>query len=39
MPLENTVNFHVKNINKKLDTVNRTQAVAAGVSLGLIDID
>lgn len=36
---ERTVNFHVKNITQKLDAVNRTQAVAVGASLGLIDID
>jgi DNA-binding CsgD family transcriptional regulator len=36
---ESTVNFHVRNITQKLDTVNRTQAVAVGASLGLIDID
>jgi DNA-binding CsgD family transcriptional regulator len=36
---ERTVNFHVKNITQKLDAVNRTQAVADGASLGLIDID
>jgi DNA-binding CsgD family transcriptional regulator len=36
---ERTVNFHVRNITQKLDAVNRTQAVAVGASLGLIDID
>lgn len=36
---ERTVNFHVNNITRKLDAVNRTQAVAVGASLGLIDID
>jgi DNA-binding CsgD family transcriptional regulator len=36
---ERTVNFHVRNITQKLDAVNRTQAVAVGASLGLIEID
>ena len=36
---ESTVNFHVKNITQKLNTENRTQAVAVGASLGLIEID
>jgi DNA-binding CsgD family transcriptional regulator len=36
---ERTVNFHARNITQKLDAVNRTQAVAVGASLGLIDID
>ena len=36
---ESTVNFHVKNISQKLNAVNRTQAVAVGASLGLIEID
>ena len=36
---ENTVKFHIKNIMKKLDAVNRIQAVAAAVQEGLIDLD
>jgi len=36
---ERTVNFHVYNIFKKLDVVNRCQAVAAAVYLGLIELD
>jgi LuxR family transcriptional regulator, quorum-sensing system regulator CviR len=36
---ESTVNFHVKNITQKLNAVNRTQAVAIGARLGLIDMD
>lgn len=36
---ENTVNFHIYNIMKKLQVVNRPQAVAVATHLGLIDID
>jgi DNA-binding CsgD family transcriptional regulator len=36
---ESTVNFHIKNITQKLNAVNRTQAVAVGARLGLIDLD
>ncbi|HKZ17667.1 MAG TPA: LuxR C-terminal-related transcriptional regulator [Geobacteraceae bacterium] len=36
---ERTVNYHVYNIMQKLDAVNRPQAVAAAVHLGLIDIE
>lgn len=36
---ERTVNFHIYNIMKKLDAVNRAQAVAIAMELGLIDID
>lgn len=32
----NTVNFHIKNIFKKLDVVNRTQAVSEALRLGII---
>ncbi len=34
-----TVNFHIYNIMKKLDVVNRTQAVAAATHLGILEID
>jgi DNA-binding CsgD family transcriptional regulator len=36
---DNTVKFHIKNIFKKLDSVNRIQAVATAVQEGLIDLD
>lgn len=36
---ERTVNFHVNNIMRKLDTSKRQQAVAVAARLGLIDID
>jgi DNA-binding CsgD family transcriptional regulator len=36
---ERTVNFHVYKIMQKLDAVNRPQAVAAAIHLGLIDVD
>jgi DNA-binding CsgD family transcriptional regulator len=36
---ERTVNFHVNNVMRKLDTSKRQQAVAVAVRLGLIDID
>jgi DNA-binding CsgD family transcriptional regulator len=36
---ERTVNYHVYNIMQKLEAVNRPQAVAAAVHLGLIDIE
>jgi DNA-binding CsgD family transcriptional regulator len=32
-----TVNYHINNVKKKLDAVNRAQAVAIGVEEGLID--
>jgi len=32
----NTVNFHIKNILKKLNSKNKTQAVAVAIILGLI---
>jgi DNA-binding CsgD family transcriptional regulator len=35
---ERTVNYHIYNIMQKLEAVNRPQAVAAAVHLGLIDI-
>jgi len=35
---ERTVNFHVGNLMGKLDVVNRTQAVAAAMRLGLLDL-
>lgn len=35
---ESTVNFHVYNIMRKLDALNRPQAVAVATRLGLIDI-
>jgi DNA-binding CsgD family transcriptional regulator len=34
---ESTAVFHLKNVLKKFDVVNRTQAIAMGVSLGMID--
>lgn len=34
---ERTVNYHVYNIFQKLEVVNRPQAVAAAISLGLVD--
>ena len=36
---DNTVKYHIKNIFKKLDAVNRIQAVATAVQEGLIDLD
>ncbi|MGD0278125.1 MAG: autoinducer binding domain-containing protein [Smithella sp.] len=36
---DNTVKYHIKNIFKKLDAVNRIQAVATAVQQGLIDLD
>jgi DNA-binding CsgD family transcriptional regulator len=36
---ERTVKFHVSNIILKMDVVNRTQAAAVAVQLGLIDVD
>lgn len=36
---ERTVNFHIRNILKKLDSVNRAQAVAVGLSLGLLELE
>ena len=36
---DNTVKYHIKNIFKKLDSVNRIQAVATAVQQGLIDLD
>ncbi len=36
---ENTVNFHIKNIMQKLDTVNRSQAVAKALEAGVIDFE
>ncbi len=36
---ENTVNFHIKNIMRKLDTINRAQAVAKAIEVGVIDIE
>ncbi|MDA8091749.1 MAG: LuxR family transcriptional regulator [Nitrospiraceae bacterium] len=35
---EATVNFHIKNIMQKLDTVNRAQSVAKAIEIGVIDI-
>jgi DNA-binding CsgD family transcriptional regulator len=35
---ERTVNFHIKNILKKLDAVNRPQAVAMALKLGLLSL-
>lgn len=34
-----TVNFHIYNIMRKLDVVNRAQAVAVATHMGLLDID
>ncbi len=34
---ERTVKFHVSSIIRKLNTVNRSQAVAAGIAAGIID--
>ncbi len=36
---ESRTNYHVYNIMRKLNAVNRPQAVAVAVRLGLIDID
>ena len=36
---ERTVNFHVNNIKRKLDVVNRLQAVSVAVQQGLIGIE
>jgi len=36
---ERTVNFHVNNVMRKLDTSKRQQAIAVAARLGLIDID
>ncbi|MDA8090906.1 MAG: autoinducer binding domain-containing protein [Nitrospiraceae bacterium] len=36
---ENTVNFHIKNIMHKFDTVNRTQAVAKAIETGVIGFE
>lgn len=36
---EDTVNFHVKNIMRKLGATKRTQAVAVAIAHGLIDIE
>ena len=36
---ERTVNFHIYNMMQKLEVVNRPQAVAAALYLGLIDVD
>lgn len=36
---ERTVNFHVYNIMKKLEVVNRAQAVAVATHLGMLEID
>jgi len=35
---ERTVNFHIKNILSKLDAVNRPQAVAMALKLGLLEL-
>jgi hypothetical protein len=34
-----TVNYHLYNAMQKLEVINRPQAVAAAVRLGLIEID
>jgi DNA-binding CsgD family transcriptional regulator len=36
---ERTVNYHVYNMMQKLEAVNRPQAVAMAIHLGLIDVD
>ncbi len=36
---ENTVNFHIKNIMRKLDTGSRTVAVIKAVRLGIIELE
>lgn len=36
---ERTVNFHVYNVMRKLEAVNRPQAVAVAARLGLINFD
>lgn len=36
---ERTIKFHIDNIMKKLDAVNRTHAVAIALNTGLIEID
>ena len=35
---ERTVNFHIGNIQRKLDAVNRLQAVAMALKLGLLEL-
>jgi LuxR family quorum-sensing system transcriptional regulator CciR len=35
---ERTVNFHIKNLLPKLDAVNRAQAVAMALKLGLLGL-
>nr|WP_289851698.1 LuxR family transcriptional regulator [Sinorhizobium meliloti] len=35
---ENTVNFHIKNLMRKLDTSSRTVAAMKAISLGIIDL-
>ena len=35
---ENTVNFHIKNVMRKLDTTSRTVAVIKAIRLGLIEM-
>lgn len=36
---ERTVNFHIYNIMKKLEVVNRPQAVAVATHLGMLEVD
>lgn len=36
---ENTVNFHIKNVMRKLDTGSRTVAAMKAVSLGIIELE
>jgi DNA-binding CsgD family transcriptional regulator len=36
---ERTVNYHVYNVMQKLEAINRPQAVATALHLGLIDVD
>jgi LuxR family quorum sensing-dependent transcriptional regulator len=36
---ERTVNYHIYKVMERLDVINRPQAVAAAVRLGLIGLD
>jgi DNA-binding CsgD family transcriptional regulator len=36
---ERTVNFHFRNIKTKLGAINRPEAIARGISLGILNSD